>query len=139
VANTVGDVFTRLVDELERPTTADGVPPVAVRVVEPAAEPTAPSSTGLPVILALGLLAGLAVGVGAALARNGLDTSVKSRERLREVAQAPILGTIAYDPQVRSGRSPCTRIRSHRGPRHSGSCGPTCSSSTSTIPGRSSW
>jgi capsular exopolysaccharide synthesis family protein len=100
VANTVGDVFTRLVDELERPTTADGVPPVAVRVVEPAAEPTAPSSTGLPVILALGLLAGLAVGVGAALARNGLDTSVKSRERLREVAPAPILGTIAYDPQV---------------------------------------
>ena len=58
------------------------------------------SSTGLPVILALGLLAGLAVGVGAALARNGLDTSVKSQARLREVAQAPILGTIAYDPQV---------------------------------------
>ncbi len=100
VANAVGDVFTSLVDELERPTTADGVPPVAVRVVQPAAEPTGPSSTGLPVILALGLLAGLAVGVGAALARNALDTSVRSRERLREVAPAPILGTIAYDPQV---------------------------------------
>ena len=100
MANSVGNVFTRLVDELERPTAADGVPPVAVRVVQPAAEPTAPSSTGLPVTLALGLLAGLAVGVGAALARNALDTSVKSRERLREVAPAPILGTIAYDPQV---------------------------------------
>jgi len=100
VANAVGNVFTSLVDELERPTTADGVPPVVVRVVQPAEEPTAPSSTGLPVTLALGLLAGLAVGVSAALARNTLDTSVKSPERLREVAQAPILGTIAYDPQV---------------------------------------
>ena len=100
VANSVGEVFIGLVDELERPTTAAGVPPVAVRVVQPAAEPTAPSSTGLPVILALGLLAGLAVGVGAALVRNALDTSVRSRERLGEVAPAPILGTIAYDPQV---------------------------------------
>jgi len=100
MANSVGNVFTRLVDELERPTTTDGVPPVAVRIVQPAVVPTAPSSTGLPVTLALGLLAGLAVGVGAALARNALDASVKSPERLREVAPAPILGTVAYDPQV---------------------------------------
>jgi len=72
---------------------------VVVRVVQPAAEPTA-SSTGLAVTLAFGLLTGLAVGVGAALARNALDTSVKSPQRLREATQAPILGTIAYDPQV---------------------------------------
>ena len=100
VANSVGDVFTGLVDELERPTTADGVPPVVVRVVQSAAVPAAPSSTGLAVPLALGLFVGLALGVGVALARNALDTSVKSPQRLREVAQAPILGMIAYDPQV---------------------------------------
>ena len=100
VANSVGDVFTRLVDELERPTAADGVPPVVVRVVQPAAVPAAPSSTGLAVPLAFGLFVGLALGMGAALARNAMDTSMKSPERLREAAQAPILGVIAYDPQV---------------------------------------
>ena len=48
----------------------------------------------------LGLLAGLAVGVGGALARNALDVSVKSPEQLKEAAGAPNLGTIAYDAQV---------------------------------------
>jgi len=100
MANTVGDVFTGLVDELERPVTPGAVPPVAVRVVQPAPVPAAPSSTGLPVTLTLGLLAGLAVGVGGALARNALDTSVKSLEQLRGAANAPNLGTIAYDSDV---------------------------------------
>lgn len=100
MANTVGDVFTGLVDELERPATRGAVPPVAVRVVQPATVPTAPSSTGLPVTLALGLLAGLAVGVGGALARNALDTSLKSLEQLRGAANAPNLGAIAYDSDV---------------------------------------
>ena len=100
MANTVEDVFTGLVNELERPATRGAIPPVAVRVVEPAAVPAAPSSTGLPVMLALGLLAGLAVGVGGALARNALDTSVKSLEQLRGAANAPNLGTIAYDGDV---------------------------------------
>ena len=100
MANTVGDVFTGLVDELERPATRGAVPPVAVRVVQPATVPTAPSSTGLPVTLALGLLAGLAVGVDGALARNSLNTSMKSLEQLRGAANAPNLGTIAYDNDV---------------------------------------
>ncbi|MGH4007945.1 MAG: polysaccharide biosynthesis tyrosine autokinase [Pseudonocardiaceae bacterium] len=100
MANTTGDVLTELVADLEQPKVPNEVPPVAVRVVESAAVPTAPSSTGLPVTLALGLLTGLALGVGAALARNAQDTSVKSPDRLRELARAPNLGTIAYDSQV---------------------------------------
>ncbi|MHA6797157.1 polysaccharide biosynthesis tyrosine autokinase [Pseudonocardia bannensis] len=100
IANAVGAALTGLVDELERPSAPNGVAPVAVRVVQPAAVPIAPSSTGLPVMLALGLLAGLAVGVGAALARNALDTSVKSPEQLLAAAGAPNLGTIARDPQI---------------------------------------
>lgn len=100
VANAVGAVFPQLVEELERPSSPTGVPPVVVRVVQPAAVPTVPSSTGLPVTLALGLLAGLAIGVSAALARNVLDTSVKSPEQLRVVTEAPNLGVIAYDSAV---------------------------------------
>ncbi len=100
LANTVGTVFTRLVDELERPVDVAAPQAVAVRVVQPAVAPAVPSSTGLAVTLALGLLAGLAVGVGGALARSALDTSVKSPDQLRELAKVPNLGFIAYDPAV---------------------------------------
>lgn len=100
VANAVGGVFTGMVDELERPVRPGALQAVAVRVVQPAAVPTKPSSTGLPVTLALGLLAGLAIGVGGALARNAFDVSVKSPDQLRELTDAPNLGTIAFDAEV---------------------------------------
>jgi succinoglycan biosynthesis transport protein ExoP len=100
IANTLGTVFTALVDELERPVDRGAPQAVTVRVVQPAVAPAVPSSTGLAVTLALGLLAGLAVGIGGALARNALDTSVKSPEQLRELAKAPNLGTIAFDAGV---------------------------------------
>lgn len=74
MANAVGKALTTLVDELERPSSPNGVPPVAVRVVQPAVAPAVPSSTGLPVMLAVGLVTGLPIGVAAALARNALDT-----------------------------------------------------------------
>jgi polysaccharide biosynthesis transport protein len=100
LASAVGVVFSGLVDELERPVRPDATQEVSVRVVQPAAVPTKPSSTGLPITLALGLLAGLAVGVGGALARNALDISVKSPDQLRHIADAPNLGNVAYDAQV---------------------------------------
>jgi polysaccharide biosynthesis transport protein len=100
VANSLGRVFSRVVDELELPRTPGAVSPVTVRVVQPAATPTAPSSTSLPVTLALGLLAGLAIGVTGALMRNALDTSVKSPDQLRDVAGAANLGVIAFDSDV---------------------------------------
>ena len=115
LANTVGEVFTGLVDELERPVKPDAPQAVAVRVVQPATPPIGPSSTGLSVTLALGLLAGLAVGVGGALARNALDVSVKSLDQLREVAGAPNLGTIAHDPEV--PRRPLTVHEDAQSPR----------------------
>ena len=100
LANAVGEVFTGLVSELERPVTSGLPQAVAVRVVQPAAVPVEPSSTGLPVTLALGIVGGLALGVGGAFVRNSLDISVKSPEHLRESAGAPNLGTIAHDPAV---------------------------------------
>jgi polysaccharide biosynthesis transport protein len=106
VADSVGRVFTDLVTELERPSDPAALAPVVVRVVEPADLPTAPSSSGLPVNLALGLLAGLAAGVALALVRNVFDTSVKSVEMLHAATRAPNLGSIAYD--VDTPRRPLT-------------------------------
>lgn len=100
LANTVGQVFTALVAELERPVQVGGAPAVAVRVVQPAATPTVPSSTGLAVTLTLGLLVGLAVGVAGAFGRNALDSTVKSLDQLRANSGAPNLGNIAFDAEV---------------------------------------
>jgi polysaccharide biosynthesis transport protein len=100
VANAIGQVFPQLVDELERPSSPTGIPPVAVRVVQPAEVPDEPSSASLHVMLVLGLVAGLLVGVCGALFRNALDTSVKTVEHLRAAADTPVLGTIAFDSGV---------------------------------------
>ena len=102
IANAVGQVFTRLVDDIERPTTAGAQQPVAVRVVQPAAVPTIASSPGLTALLILGLAVGLVLGMGCALLRNLLDNSIKTVAQLVEVCDAPNLGTIAYDSSVPS-------------------------------------
>ncbi len=100
LANSVGSVFTRLVEQLERPAEPGAVAPVIIRVVEPATVPTAPSSAGLTQFLMLGLLIGLAGGLGLALVRNTLDTSVKTLDQLKSATGAPNLATIAYDQKV---------------------------------------
>ena len=100
VADTVGDVFTGLVDELERPSSPDNVAPVAIRVVQPADVPQSPSSVGLPLTLAIGLFAGLVIGAAIALARNAFDTRLRCPDELASVTGAPTLGVIAFDPGV---------------------------------------
>jgi capsular exopolysaccharide synthesis family protein len=77
--------------------------------------PTRPSSANLPVTLAIGLLAGLVLGIAAALARNALDVRVKSPEQLRALVDAPSLGAIAYDPDV--PRRPLTVYADPQSPR----------------------
>ena len=101
IANAVGTVFTGVVNDIEEPLQAGGVQAVAVRVVQPAIPPTGPSSTGLPVTLAASLVIGLVLGVGGALLRSGLDTSVRSPDDLaRATGGAPALGVIARDSAV---------------------------------------
>jgi succinoglycan biosynthesis transport protein ExoP len=115
IADSVGRVFTRLVAELEHPSIPGDVAPVVVRVVQPASVPTTPSSTGLPTALVLGLLVGLGGGFGLAFARSVTDTSITRTEQLRELAQAPNLGTIAYDNSV--PQRPLTLHESSQSPR----------------------
>ena len=115
IANAVGQSLTRLVNELERPVVAGALPPVAVRMVQPAAPPLEPSSTSLPVLLALGLVAGFAIGGGAALTRNAMDMSIKAPDQLRHVTGAPNLGVVAFDPQV--PKRPLTVHEDQQAPR----------------------
>jgi capsular exopolysaccharide synthesis family protein len=68
--------------------------PSNVRVLERAEVPTRPSKPNVPLNLALGLLGGVVVAVGAAFASEYFDSSVKSTEEAEELLHLPTLATI---------------------------------------------
>lgn len=104
IADTIGTVTAEAVYELERQGGPGSPAPVSVRLVQPAPLPDAPSSPGLPITLALGLVGGLVLGLVAALARYSLDTSVSSHEALKSASGVPNLGDIPYDAAAAAGR-----------------------------------
>ncbi|WP_351233406.1 polysaccharide biosynthesis tyrosine autokinase [Streptomyces sp. NPDC002133] len=103
ISNAVADRFANVIRSLERPVGAE-TSPVRLSVTEPASVPSAPFSPRPIVNLALGLLAGLALGAVFALARETLDTSVRSTQALTEFLAGfggpPVLGSIVHDPQT---------------------------------------
>lgn len=100
IADAVGDAVTTTVDGLERPKTPGAIAPVAIEAVQPAPVPLEPSSPGPKRLVGIGLLVGLAAGVALALARNALDTSVKTVEDLGRAAGAPSLGTVVHSSRL---------------------------------------
>lgn len=96
IASSLGRVFPRFVESIERPPTGGGSP-VKVSVVKGAELPTAPTSPRVRLNLAIGLLLGLAAGTGASVLRDALDTRVRTAEQAEAAVGAPVLGAIAFD------------------------------------------
>jgi succinoglycan biosynthesis transport protein ExoP len=94
LADSVSGVLTELVNELERPANPGAPQRVSLRLVDPAAVPESPSSTGFAPTLLVGLAAGLALGTAFALARAFVDTSIKSAEAIRPLLGAPNLANV---------------------------------------------
>lgn len=99
LANAVAEQFAQYVEELESRSQQEQTP-VKVTVVEPASLPASPISPNTRINLALGLLAGVALGVGAAALRESLDTTVHDTEEIESITKAPVLGDIPYDPST---------------------------------------
>ena len=99
IAETLGDEFTARIDEVEAPDAAGAVP-VKVTVAEPPELPDSPSSPATLRNVALGLAAGLALGGAAAVLRGRLDRSVKDVAEAVDLAGAPVMGTIVFDPAM---------------------------------------
>lgn len=99
VASALGSEFSTYANDLETP---DGgaASPVKVTVTDRPEIPSYPSSPKTVRNLALGLLVGLLVGAGLAIARAYLDRSVKVAEEAAELAGAPVLGTILRDQSL---------------------------------------
>lgn len=96
IAASFGTVFARFVDEVERPGTG-GASPVKLSVVRDPTVPTSPTSPRTMVNILSALVAGLALGVIAAVVRDAIDTRVKDSQQVTEVVGAPVLGTILHD------------------------------------------
>lgn len=100
IATAIGDVLGGVLADIERQSDSGSVP-VRVTVVKPASLPGTPISPNKKLNLTLGFLVGLLVGVGAAILRDVLDTTVRSAEELSDRHGVPNIGTIAYDPDAR--------------------------------------
>jgi capsular exopolysaccharide synthesis family protein len=97
VAQAYAEQLKRLVANLETPE-GKRAPLVSVSIVDNAQVPGSPVSPQPVRNLGLALILGLLLGVGVAVLRELLDTSVSSAEDVALVTAAPILGHINLDP-----------------------------------------
>lgn len=100
LANTVGSV---LVDVVENDIQVPGEgqsSPVQLRTVDPGRVPDQPASPNMVLNSALGLMVGVALGIGVAVLRARLDTRVHTVSDLEELTTIPVVGRIAYDDRI---------------------------------------
>ncbi|WP_426565227.1 polysaccharide biosynthesis tyrosine autokinase [Angustibacter sp. McL0619] len=100
IAAEVAKTFSATVAELEKPTDSNAAAPVKVSVVREPSVPTSPVSPKPVRNLALGLLLGLAAGVGLALLRELLDTSIRTEADVLALTDAPLIGGINFDSRA---------------------------------------
>jgi capsular exopolysaccharide synthesis family protein len=96
VAKAVGLSLIAAVDSLEKPKTG-GSSPISLSVITPATVPNNASAPNTRINILLGLLAGLALGIGGAILRATLDSRIRGEADLRRVTDTPLLGGIAFD------------------------------------------
>jgi polysaccharide biosynthesis transport protein len=96
IANAVGPQLADSADEFSVLLRESGTTIVA-KEVTPATVPGSPTSPVPSRNLALGLLAGLLVGIGIAFVRHTLDTKVREEADIRPFSKEPMLGALPMD------------------------------------------
>lgn len=113
IARALGSEFSAMVGEFEsRGGERDA--PIEVFVAEDPELPTEATSPKTARTTAVVLVLGALAGVGAALARRRFDRSVTDADAAADLAQAPVIGTVAADRSVPAGpvavKGPPTRV-----------------------------
>lgn len=111
LAQAYAEGLTEMVRELETPA-GQTASPIKMTIVDAASEPRGSVSPDGTRNVALGLLFGLLLGLGMAVLRDMLDTTVKGRADLEQATSAPLLGTISFD-QTAKTRPLITDLDSH--------------------------
>lgn len=113
IANGISQSLTSVVQSIE--STKSQSSQVKLTRVEQAEVPTAPVTPNVPINVALGLFAGLALGTGIAILRHTLDNRVRSELDVEGISPAPIIGRIIYD--AKASKRPLIVQEDPRSPR----------------------
>jgi len=99
IAGAVGDQLVERLSELDQ-VDADASSPVKATIITPAAVGATPVEPRPTRTLALAAVLGLLLGLGLALLRDLLDSSIRGEEDVRAVTDSPILGGISFDKEA---------------------------------------
>jgi len=88
------ELFSLLQTRLKESEIQEAVEPGNVQVIDPALQPRAPISPNPVRNMTLAAVFGLMVGIALVLARQALDTKVRTPEDAATATEAPVLGTI---------------------------------------------
>jgi capsular exopolysaccharide synthesis family protein len=111
LSQTVAEELIVFVDELETPPGRASAP-IKVSIVDAAPLPTTPVSPQPLRNLGLAVVLGLLLGLGLAVLRELLDTTMKSAEDIETITGAPLMADIAWDTKA-SKRPLITSLEPH--------------------------
>jgi succinoglycan biosynthesis transport protein ExoP len=87
-------LYQDLLQRLKEAGVSAGLRSSNIRVVDIARTPTNPIKPNVPRNIELGLILGLACGIGLTFTLEGLDTSIRTMEEVNAISTLPALGTI---------------------------------------------
>lgn len=103
IAEQVGESFKNVVQTQLEPET-NGASPISLTTTQSAMVPESPVSPKIMINAVLGLLVGLAIGFGVAIARTVLDRRMHTTDDIAQVTDRPLLGEIIDDPDADKNR-----------------------------------
>jgi len=97
------NLYQSILQRLKETEVSKGIENTSLQVIEAAGLPVKPFKPNRPLLLCLGLLAGLVLGIGAALLLAQFDSSLKSVDETEERLGVPVVGALPMERQFEKG------------------------------------